>query len=164
MKQLVILIAWMAVSFPSLAWGINETVILDIQAGEKGVQFKNELRIGNWESGKDGYDPLDLEAMTNGQFDAYLVIPKEDSLSLRALWRDIRSASPSEEWKLIIKSATPRKVGIDWRRIASYPVNPIVYTILDSDSGELAVLDQESGRLELTVSGTKTLVIRSRPR
>jgi hypothetical protein len=149
---------------PLAAKGEDSTLLLTFKTEVNRSTLKNELRAGLWKEGKDGIDPLDMEAMLNGLFDVYFETSSNGGPSHR-LWWDIRSSKPTEEWKLQLKAPPRRPVVMEWKLIPYDTINrTVLYTLVDSETGQETVLEKELGTLTFLTSGSKTFIIKSRPR
>lgn len=166
MKQLSLIgVFLMAIFFPLLARGEDSTLLLTLKTEVNQGTLKNELRAGVWKGGKDELDPLDMEAMLNGLFDAYFQTAFSSSGSSHLLWWDIRSLNPSQEWKLQVKAPPRQPVVMEWKQIPYNPVHSsILYSLVDSETGQETELDKESGAITFLTSGSRTFILKSRPR
>jgi hypothetical protein len=166
MKRLSLIgIFFMTLFFPFLARGEDSTLLLTLKTEVNKSIFKNELRAGLWKEGKDGFDPLDMEAMLNGLFDVYFEPTFSSGSSGHLLWWDIRSLKPSQEWKLQLKAPPRQLVVLEWKQIPYDPVHSsILYSLVDSETGRETGLDKESGILTFLTSGFKTFILKSRSR
>jgi hypothetical protein len=154
-----------ALFFPLMARGDDSTLLLTLKTEVNHSILKNELRAGLWKDGKDGFDPLDMAAMLNGVFDVYFEPPLSGGGSGHILWWDIRSSTGSQEWKLQIKAPARQPVVMEWKQIPYDPVNhSVLYSLVDSETGRETVLDMESGTLTFLTSGSKSFLLKSRPR
>lgn len=163
MKRLILICLFFIFIVPEVVRGEDSTLFLTIKTMAGHSEVKNELRLGNWKNGKDGFDPLDVEAMTNGLFDSYFETPKENGNSVYLLWWDIRSLTPSQEWKLQLKAPPRQPVVMEWKQIPYNPGNgTLFYSILDPETGKETRLENGTGTLNFTSPGTQTFIIKSR--
>jgi hypothetical protein len=162
MKRCIYIFVIGILIFPSMARGEDVTLLLTLKAAVNQALIKNELRIGLWGNSKDGLDPQDVLAMTNGLFDAYFDLPSDNDKSPYHLWWDIHSQQSSQEWKLQIKSAPGETVSLEWKQI---PLNEkgdrVEFILVDPDTGKETDLSPPSGFLQIVnLYGTKTMTIK----
>ncbi|MFI5303296.1 MAG: hypothetical protein ACHQYP_00750 [Nitrospiria bacterium] len=149
---------------PVLAWGGDSTLLMTFKTHVNQTILKNELRAGLWENGKDGFDPLDMDAMVNGVFDAYFVPSQTRGSSNRFLWWDIRSLSPSQVWKIQVKAPSGQRVLLEWKIIPFDLSNPSIwYSVVDTETGQETDLNNPSGTFTFSTSGKKTFILKSHP-
>ena len=166
MKQLsMIWIFLMMTVFSLPARGEDSTLLFTLKTEVNRTTLKNELRAGLWKGGKDGVDPLDMEAMLNGLFDVYFETTLSSGGSGHPLWWDIRSINPFQEWKLQLKAPPSQPVVMEWKQVPYDPLhNSILYTLVDLETGRETDLEEESGTLTFSTSGARTFTLKSRPR
>ncbi len=144
------------------AWGGDMTLLLTLKAEVRHAPVKNELRLGLWQKGKDGLDPLDVQAMVNGSFDAWLEISSANGKSNHKLWWDIRSLNPPQEWTLHINAPSGLPVTLEWKQLsAETKPEQVRFILSDPETGHETELTPPGGSVQISTQGTKTLTLKS---
>ncbi|MHB8482141.1 MAG: hypothetical protein ACYDBV_05300 [Nitrospiria bacterium] len=162
MKRIILIWFISGILFPVAARGEDITLLLTLKDQIDQAPVKTELRAGLWEKGKDGLDASDVQAMVNGSVDAYFEIPSDNGNDFHKLWWDIRSLNPSQEWKLHINAPAGSPVVLEWKKIVREKnPDPVSFILLDPETGHETDLNQPAGSVQLTIQGTKNLILKS---